>query len=640
MQDSRWDGLESLHALLAFFERQPRSGCRPIDASLHAINAVLPRLDISYASRRWSCTSPSGGWYCLQPETGPLSELISQHVEEDLAVLAFGVLFGQSVPGRSTAGACAAAWRKGGPRSIQELDGSFGAVLVARAEKAVYMVSDLAGRRSLRYLTLPNAIVVSSHDLPIVGTGLLEPELDPVSAASVLAMEWSVAGRSLVRGIESCDSAKFVKWQQGEITTQRGMSPVDPREKLELGDQRAIETRRDEIIEIMRTQARTFCANHSRVELDLTAGIHSRTVLTLALSAVPPERLIATTAGRRDSPDVRTARLLARWYGLQHEVAEPGTDNVYFGAHLQLRAYATNGMTDAKRAADALPSATGRTATLSGTNGELFRGIVYGGIDRETLRLATSDIACSHLVGCYVRSLPWSDPRLADDLVERVAESVSQAAGMSRLLGDLLDLFCLREKGRFAGAAKFTWLEPVHAPFESPSVTRLAHTLPAPIGHNMALHKTIIRRYAGKAYWLPVNHKYVLPLAAYADSRSWGLAARTTARVLSASYRLVDSIRFSRSGDSPATHDMVRLQTLAEMVRGPLRDWFVEEDSVSRRLLDKGFVGTLLDKKRSTLADHMRTIGFLATLEQWRKLVHETNREALEYARTRGPTAE
>jgi hypothetical protein len=288
-------------------------------------------------------------------------------------------------------------------------------------------------------------------------------------------------------------------------------------------------------------------------------------------------------------------------------------------------------MADGKRAADRLPSAKGRRATLSGTHGEAFRGYTYCGLDRDALRTTSAETARDLLVDRWVRLLPWTEARLTDGLIARVEDSVRQAAERSRLLGDLLDYVNLRERSRFRGAVGLSWLEPVHAPFESPQVTRLAYTLPAPIGDEMALHKTILRRYAPKSLWLPVNHKYVLPLAAYADPRSWGFSARISARALSLVTRLVDSVRAERSGGSPVTHDAVRRQVLLRTVSGPLRDWFTEEGSVSRRLLQRHFIQNLLGGRISPEPADMRTIGYLATLEQWRKLVHETYVEAREY---------
>ncbi len=68
-------------------------------------------------------------------------------------------------------------------------------------------------------------------------------------------------------------------------------------------------------------------------------------------------------------------------------------------------------------------------------------------------------------------------------------------------------------------------------------------------------------------------------------------------------------------------------------VSGPLRDWFTEEDSISRKVLQRDFIQNLLGGKTNPDSADMRTIGYLATLEQWRKLVHETYLEAREYAR-------
>jgi asparagine synthetase B (glutamine-hydrolysing) len=259
-------------------------------------------------------------------------------------VLAYGEVYGFS----SAAAEVLRAWRTGGLEAVRSLDGSFSAILVDRASGAVHVVSDLVGRRTLRWFADRDAFLVSSHDLPIVATGLCPPEIDLGTAATILSTGWSLQGRSLLRNVRRCSPHHLVAWD-GEINElYRPLVALDSR--LDERDQLGQEKLREEMIELTRLHARHVCGDRERIFSDLTAGFDSRAGLAVLLSTVKATQLVLQTSGGASNLEVMVAGRIAEHYGLTHKIAAPRlSDRAAFWENCKVRAFFLNGDTDAKR---------------------------------------------------------------------------------------------------------------------------------------------------------------------------------------------------------------------------------------------------------------------------------------------------
>lgn len=611
-----------MQAFLACASLTPEAGPSALRTSLRVLRSVMASPQTRRAVLHRALPEIRGGWYGIQPSAGPASTLITEAADDELAVLAFGTLFGGHGPS-SLASAVAAEWREGGQALVRSLDGCFGALLIDRRERIVYLLSDTIGRRSLRYRLLPEGILVSTHDLPIVSTGLCAPDVDPVSAGSALTFGWSIGARSLVRGIRCCDPNEYVWWKDG--ATGRVWDPlIRTQDRLEQRDVKGRRAKVDEMIELARTNTQFFLRANPDVNVDVTAGLDSRAVLAIALSVQPASSLTAVTAGTQ-STDVRMARLLARLYRIPHRASIPSTQDVdTFAQNLRLWAYAMNGMTHGKRAVDAPPILTGRTPTLSGTGGEAYRGHYYGDLADRELRQERHMTVAQGLRDRLLRPevLGCMHAEVVNELMERHFLHFERFTRISPITSDLLDLFYALERlGRWALDARCFWLAPTLAPFESPRMLRLAFQLPPPISNHLVLHKTILRRHARAAFYLPVNARYLLPFSSHRKGRS------RAHRLMRSGLSLADNLsgRFRRlAADEPvASHDQIRSELFRALLPGGLRDLILEGRSVSQRIVDRDQLCTIIEEHVDGRADHLDVIGPLATLEEYRLMLDE-----------------
>jgi len=594
----------------------------PLETSVRVMRSVIasPQTEVAVLHRR--LPDVRVGWYGLAPAAGAASVFITEAVDDEIAVLSYGALFEES-QAASVAAAVAAAWRSGGPARVRALDGCFGALLIDRQDGTLFLLSDSIGRRALRYCVLPDAILVSTHDLPIVATGLCPPDLDLLSAASVLTFGWSIGPTSLVRGIEPCDPNEYVRWSNRKIERVWD-PPIRTCARLEQGDSGGRIGKVDQMIELTRANTRRFVRDHSEVDVDLTAGLDSRTVLAITLSLQPRPPLTAVTAGRH-STDVRIARLLARLYDVPRRTSVPNTRNTdAFFEHLRLRAYAMNGATHGKRAVDPPPNLTGRSPTLSGTGGEVYRGFYYGTLRDQDLLQERPVTAAQAILDANISRRPcdWLDADLVRELTERHLFYFERFTRISGVVADLLDVFFVQETlGRWAEDARCFWLAPTFAPFESPQLVRLSFELPPPMSNHMVLHKTILRQHARAAFYLPVNQRYLLPLSKHTKERS--RTERLIRSGLSFTEKLSEQVRTVTSSESVASHDQIRSHLFRSLLLDGLQDLILESNSVSRQIADSDYLDTVIREHADGRANHLETIGLLATIEEYRRTLDE-----------------
>ncbi len=289
-----------------------------------------------------------------------------------------------------------------------------------------------------------------------------------------------------------------------------------------------------------------------------------------------------------------------------------------------MRAYAMNGATHGKQAVDPSPNPTGRSPTLSGTGGEVYRGYYYGDLRDQDLRQERPAAAAQALLDRYMRrrSCGWLDTDLVRKLTERHLLYFERFTRISGVVADLLDVFYVQERlGRWAGDARCFWLAPTFAPFESPQMVRLGFELPPPISNHMVLHKTILRRHARTAFYLPVNQRYFLPLSKH--TRDGSRTERLVRSGLSFAEKLGERVRRFTSSESVASHNQIRSHLFRSLLRDGLHDLILERSSVSLQIADRDYLSSIIRQHADGRANHLEIIGLLATLEEYRRTLDE-----------------
>ena len=568
-----------------------------------------------------------GGWFYIFPEEPNDRGYISEYTNDQVAVVAFG---DQAIPGSKTvAESVSQAWHRGGVDAARRLEGCFSAVILDLKRGAIYVVSDIMGRRTLRYFNNSETILISTHDIPVIATGLCPVEYNLESACSIVGCDWSLLGRSLIKKIDNCDPHEYVVWQNGELK-QVYKPLITPENRIDAKDSKSILHRVDSIIEKIRASAREFCAQFPVITIDLTAGMDSRTVLGLVLSVAESSHIRAQTAGSVNNFEVQMAQKLSRYYKINHEYHLPNTETATVDSFLDYSkwlAFLANGDTNSKRATNPLPDLTTKPIPkCDGGGGEIYRGYYYPHpFSKQAIGQFSPDDIIKLLEKKFsrIKTLPWSIPDFPDSIRLRLKEIVYAHVKISSQPSDLLDLFYIYERyGRWGswGARSVFWFNGLSL-FASPTVARMAFELPAPISNNVLLHKTIIKRYLPRAYYWPINKTSLLPFMG--DTKTKIFAQKTYKRFIGRWEQLRNVLK---SGDSLKTHEQVRADLFAQSYGDIFQDLLLCRDSIATIILHRSKLEEMLKEHISGQKNHLQALGFLITIEQWRNLIEEAKR--------------
>ena len=586
------------------------------------MHELTPSLGCELEVSRREFPQINGGWFYLYPGDAPGDRLISDFVDDNLAVLAFGRLVRPS--SSSMAETIAEAWRAGGVDEVRNIDGIFGGVVIDLSQGTVYILSDIIGTRTLKWFANGDTILISPHDAAIVATGLCRLEYDLDSAASLVACDWSLGGRALLKTVNIGDPNEYVEWKGGRVR-KIACPALLQGDRIGPGDMKARDLQIDRMIEKMRDDARVLCGDAPKIQVELTAGIDSRTVASVLLSVVDSGRILAVTGGGPENFEVKTAARIARRYDFDHDLMVPSAENsTAFEPHSRLLAFISNGTANSKRAARALPSLDlAYPPTFIGNGSEIYQGFYYpSALRKPSLAKYTTGDVVRYLRRCLpvIGRLKWQDPETAERLLSRLSERVGTLESISSNGADILNLFYLYERYCRWGPrpCRSTWVTNRFSLFNSPALVRLAYQLPSPICQDYLLYRRIVKKFMPKAYRWLVNGTTYMPLLGYpkaAKAFSEGMIRLKRAkdalgkRLPSANRKLgVDEL----AGDIFSTH-------LADYIR----DLLLSDGSLSQQILCRDALEDMLDEQFSGKRNHIHTIGFMVTLEQWKRLLEQ-----------------
>ena len=595
-----------------------------LDQACSITKTVMPHLGARIAARQRRIDEINGGWFYLFPEEDDKKHLVSEFADDALAILAFGEIFRTSAD--SAAQSVAKAWKSGGIDAVRNLEGCFSAVIIDLPLHTVYLVTDAIGTRSLRYCDNGELLLISPHDVPIAATGMCPIKFNLESAASIAALEWSLQGKPLLEEVNSCDAREYVTWREG--TTKRIYKPLlTVEDRIDARDTESRDRQIDRIIDNIQENTRCCCGDEPVICTDLTAGLDSRTILGILLSVVDSSRLKGLTSGDVKSMEVKVARRLAQRYHFEHEYHQPDPPVAeLFLAHSRLLAFGTNGDTSSKRAVHPLPTfSENPPLKLNGGAAEIFRGYYYPKFsDNQTIVNLTAPQVAKFLQKklAYHLPLPWLCRTLPESVSARMAEIFAGYRRISPHGSDMLDMFYALERyGRWGSMVpRATWGPRHFAPFYSPVSAQLAFKLPAPISNDFLLHKTMMRRFLpGAYYWLLNDRGY---LSWCGSSLVKGVIGKVGEGIEQACLRTRNALRLAKLAKS---HERRRSEIFAGHLGETLRDMLLNESSIATSIFDKKGLQTIIDDHTAGKSNHLRLLGFLVTIEQWRQLIMETD---------------
>lgn len=602
--------------LASFFVHEAAQGLR---RAAGRVGETLPTGSVKTRCELRALDEVSGGWLVFRPESAEHRPRISEWVTPACASLVVGTTTTRSLPAR----AVLESFENGGLDEVRRMEGNFSAIIVDLRGRELFVCSDAIGTRTLRYVDGPGGVFVAMHDAVLVAAGAVTPDVDDVSVASGVLCGWSLGGRPLLSRCEVIGPDYYLRGNRERRELIRD-SFLDEVSRLARADETGI-ARVDE--ELSQTLVSTLRQNleieePAEVRLALTAGVDTRAALALLRATHPKQRLVATTTGAADSTDVQCARRICRVLGIAHEVIEPGAPtHQSFATNLELLAYVTNGDTDGKRALSGAQTTAPGALLLSGLGGEIFRGYYYPYARRRyvtgNLPKASAESVKSLLLPRafgYFETLELHD-KLKRKVEDRFLEALQAFDAYAKDVYAYMDCFYLRERYGVWGAlnSRRIWVHSL-APFHSVSAIRLVSRLPVPWGDQRIQAKLIRAHLPLRLYWTPVNGAELLTLHGRGALKFW---LRDGARRASVAHERIFSRRKSRK-----THERIRAELLATDVYDFLYESLTQSGSLALRVMPKGVLQRLLEEHRKKVSN-AKPLGYLATLEAWRKIVDE-----------------
>ncbi len=593
--------------------RTPEDAAMDLHGALRRVLAALPNPGMSFAvsGGAWQSTDSVVSWVTSLPASGPC--LISAFEDEVLGVLMYGEIY---APG-GAATIAADVFKQGGATAVRNLDGCFGAVVWDKRDGAVVVLSDMVGQRALRWAQAADAVWITPHDTCLVAVGAARVEFDWVSALSSLVVENSVQAKSMLTDVRGLEGNHVLRWTPAHGPIHERLPKLDLSSRLDARDVAGIERCRESVVDRMVAASSAWANESPSIRCELTAGIDSRATLACLLAAKVQDKVVAVTSGAPDSTDMATARRLSQLAHVRHEVLPPTSDDPsHFLQSLRLRAFATNGDTDGKRAAKPVPTwSPGAFTRVEGTSGEIYRGFFYPyfGISGIAPNSPTRVVQTLLARRCRRFATVPAPPELKSRLEQRVAECFAEYASISGNGNDMVDMFYVFERtARWASHVRRSSWSTTRNVFLVPSALREAYRLPSPWGVNVNAHFNLVTRHFPASRRVLINGSRPIDLEGPGRLR---LAARVAMLVGQTAIQRVNKRLARKPTIAPA-----------DLFAGPLHpvlsDLLAGEASVARGLMGAAGVRRVLDEHKTT-RKHGALLGYASTIEVYRELLQE-----------------
>jgi asparagine synthetase B (glutamine-hydrolysing) len=254
-------------------------------------------------------------------------------------------------------------------RCLDKTGKSYSVVLYNKVDKSVTFFGDKIGQRTLFYSMKDDHLIVSSHEVGVICSGLIDTDVDPVSMATVNTAGWSLGNYGLIKGVRACQPMTCGLFRKGTLQVEVMPKPEE------------------QITPDSKTLAQECCAylaedleGTGTVEIELSAGFDSRGALGATLSSKSAGQLHGFSEGEADSEDVIVAADIARRVGISFERRDtPKSDLETFRKQWAYSAVENNGNFDISVLASKKPTQPDMIPDVSicGDGGEIFRGYYY-----------------------------------------------------------------------------------------------------------------------------------------------------------------------------------------------------------------------------------------------------------------------
>lgn len=499
-----------------------------------------------------------------------------------------------------------------GVEALTRAEGNFAMAIWDQRERTAYLLSDRLGLHPLYYTLRGSALLWASKVRPLLEDPALPVEIDPIALGDLLAFEFVLGSKTLIRSVSLLPPATLLTFRDGRAALRRYWRIRYAPAPMAAADAA------DAFASTLERAVNRAMATPARVGVPLSGGIDSRTLAALIHPAHYP--LDTFTFGFPWSQDVRSARLVARRLGAAHHIV--WSQAGYLPLWAPQGARNTDGMVSCRHyhICQLLPAMAPRVQLmLDGIGGALYRGVSrlgkhvrasMAGAGGDPQAMVRGEVAAANNTGvrfAELRSLiRGGEGAHCEDAVQAsFRDAWDDTADASEDVRDRLDALQLAERvRRFSNHGAFnvrSQLE-VRMPFLSAEMLEFHRRIPAAVRWTDELFTGYYRRHQaalGRVIWSSTGRPV---LAAPLD-----VARRRLAGFLSAARRR--RVDLTMYADYPA------------WFRGELQGWVRETllgpAARSSQWVRPEAVARIVEEHCAGSADRSGAIGALMTFELW-----------------------
>ncbi|MDP8267170.1 MAG: hypothetical protein P9L97_00455 [Candidatus Tenebribacter davisii] len=586
-----------------------------ISKTSQKVSKCLRKFDFDLETRLHKIDKSNISWFIIKPSQKVTNSLFHTFSRNSIHIIIYGNLILPFTD--NPAEKLYDTWITGGVDSARQMNGCFSAIIIDERNDEVIAFSDIFGLRRLKYYSKHNTTIISTQDIPVLATGLVPINFDPTSLYSILFLDWSLRGKSLIQNICSIHPTEIlsIKGNKCKIVNQ---PLITDENRIDINNKKELKRNVDETISLMQQEIELRTKSADKIYLDLTAGRDSRAILGLILSKRNiRQKIFSRTMGNPANPEVRTAQKIAKIYSLEHENTVPqisGDDS--FIKHAKLLSFAANGDTTSLRAIHPFPN-------IEDCHFPKFNGIGTGIYYRPKLHKQVHDLSRNDIQDFMLkktRKIEIKNNDIQSSFNDRLHEGISEVSDQALLSGDALTLFYLYERMSIWGSMvqKSNWNLREFSPFASSRVIQKTIQLPLIYNLTYPLHKEIITRYIPQVYWMEINYNPFIRFPFFSlPDRSYNLLTFFQKRYYSVYYRL------ARLHYNQKSIFEIRSDYFSNNLESYLNDVLLEENSISRKFFGMKYLRKMISDHVSKKKNFILLLGKLVSIEEFRKLVEE-----------------
>lgn len=221
-------------------------------------------------------------------------------------------------------------YRESGISFLEEVDGTFRAIIYDEEKERFYGFTDRAGKKVLYYSDIDNGFMFSSHLTPLLRHSDIKPEINTAAMADYIR-GWSASfsgGERLIKKVKRIYPSHLVSCKDGEIVQEKYWR-LD-RDKINISDSRAA-SKMDELLD--EAAEKMTSRDEPPHNVFLSGGFDSTFLLSL-LRDNTDKKISTFTWGWKDD-HFKDAREMADLYGTDHteirqEYKMPSDEEIFY----------------------------------------------------------------------------------------------------------------------------------------------------------------------------------------------------------------------------------------------------------------------------------------------------------------------